>query len=67
MTDPASITPKLSRKPKGMRGMRLCFHTFGDWTSVDRDEIGGRTLARHCTKCQHKQTRFSSNVSPIAD
>jgi hypothetical protein len=47
--------------------MKVCLHKTEHWRLVDRDEIGGQTLVRHCVKCQHKQTRFAWNVSPLAD
>jgi hypothetical protein len=47
--------------------MKICLHKFERWRPVDRDEIGGQTLVRYCMKCQHKQIRFASNVSPLAD
>ena len=67
MTDPAPITAKTLRKPRRIGIMKICLHKFERWRPVDRDEIGGQTLVRYCMKCQHKQIRFASNVSPLAD
>ena len=47
--------------------MSFCFHRFGGWRTVNRDEIGGQMQTRCCEKCARKQVRHTSNVSPLCD
>jgi len=47
--------------------MWLCWHRFGNWMLVTRDELGGQFLARKCVKCLHEQFRFFSDISPHND